>query len=695
VAVSEEIFIACGQRVEGVAGFVEDGFDVTLDADRVHENEREAGFGESCLVTTGGFAFAVGEVEEFKIVHLPETRGEVGVEFVENRLCALHQSFNFFERTERRLVFRIDGEIPRTKFSQTEILFASIVEAMQERHDVLLDSVVEFEAVVGRVVEAAAMFEFVIAIVREPGVFRDFLAESEHLVEDVFEFVFVLKTPLGDKRPGFFAQRAIRFFQITAHLNERFFFATEIDGLGAGDFLVLLAQAVVLGFQRDVFFAEDFDVNFGVFVVKGVAGFGKFLAGRMSQVALVEPEMARLHLRLDFFDEFEKGFFGVGVVGVAGHRDVTAGAFFFNGAGKFAPVEEPLFKGARGIDFAETGFEFLVKRTDLGPVAKIEFGGDEATGLISGQIRKWQQTHGFNSLNTEAQRGKKPSASSVPLARIYRLEFNFAQVFQADGNLFFDGRRFVFDEIIFHVALFGLFQNGRPIHHAGADRDVVLQIGFGVEAAGFGAFAHIFNVHEFPASGIFLEPLHGVMSRMYNPKNVHFVGDEFRVGVFDQVIHIGFAAIRSKFESVAVVEELDAVFGENFAGVVEDFDGILRFGHVIIVFVIGPGATGVFQAERFGFGGDAFRIAFEFGVRKVAADRFEAALFEFLFEFFRRQIVGAGEFDFLEAERFGFVERHIDVLAEISAQTVKLQPDRPFKAFADTNLFGAERDRRS
>ena len=65
VAVGHEVFLARGQGVEGVAGFVEDGFDVALDTDCVHENEREAGFGESCLIATGGFAFAVGEVEEF------------------------------------------------------------------------------------------------------------------------------------------------------------------------------------------------------------------------------------------------------------------------------------------------------------------------------------------------------------------------------------------------------------------------------------------------------------------------------------------------------------------------------------------------------------------------------------------------------------------------------------------------------
>ena len=46
-AVGVEVFAARGQGVKGVSGFVQDGFDVALNADGVHENKRQTGFGQS------------------------------------------------------------------------------------------------------------------------------------------------------------------------------------------------------------------------------------------------------------------------------------------------------------------------------------------------------------------------------------------------------------------------------------------------------------------------------------------------------------------------------------------------------------------------------------------------------------------------------------------------------------------------
>ena len=63
-AVGVEILVARGQRVEGVAGFVQDGLHVPLQADGVHEDERHARLGEGGLVAARRFALAVGQVEQ-------------------------------------------------------------------------------------------------------------------------------------------------------------------------------------------------------------------------------------------------------------------------------------------------------------------------------------------------------------------------------------------------------------------------------------------------------------------------------------------------------------------------------------------------------------------------------------------------------------------------------------------------------
>ena len=56
-----------------------------------------------------------------------------------------------------------------------------------------------------------------------------------------------------------------------------------------------------------------------------VALFGQTDAERMRQINQFQPELARFEVRFDLFDEMEVGLFRVGVVGVAGHRDVAPG----------------------------------------------------------------------------------------------------------------------------------------------------------------------------------------------------------------------------------------------------------------------------------------------------------------------------------------------------------------------------------
>ena len=86
--VGVEVFALRGERVEGVAGFVDHGLDVALNPDGVHEDEGQPGLGERGLVAARGFAFAVGKVEELKVAHRLEAVGEARFEVVEDALGA-------------------------------------------------------------------------------------------------------------------------------------------------------------------------------------------------------------------------------------------------------------------------------------------------------------------------------------------------------------------------------------------------------------------------------------------------------------------------------------------------------------------------------------------------------------------------------------------------------------------------------
>jgi hypothetical protein len=75
-AIGIQILVARRLRVERVAGLVQHGFHVALHADGVHENERHARLGKRGLIAARRLAFAVVEVEQFQILHLPETAGQ-------------------------------------------------------------------------------------------------------------------------------------------------------------------------------------------------------------------------------------------------------------------------------------------------------------------------------------------------------------------------------------------------------------------------------------------------------------------------------------------------------------------------------------------------------------------------------------------------------------------------------------------
>ena len=175
---------------------------------------------------------------------------------------------------------------------------------------------------------------------------------SIELVENVLEIFRLLQAPFGHQFPGLLAQSAVRLLQIAAHLDERFFLAAKIHRERAAQFLVLLAELGLLGFERNVFRAEQFDMIFHVAVENEIFIFGG--AGSASPVVLkfgarttrpsdgykfFQRELARLELRLDVFDKIQIRFFRGRVVRMAGHGDVTAGRFLVQRGVEFAPVE--------------------------------------------------------------------------------------------------------------------------------------------------------------------------------------------------------------------------------------------------------------------------------------------------------------------------------------------------------------------
>jgi hypothetical protein len=132
--------------------------------------------------------------------------------------------------------------------------------------------------------------------------------------------------------------------------------------------------------------------------------------------------------------------------------------------------------------------------------------------------------------------------------------------------------------------------------------------------------------------------------------------------------------VRLKLEAMSVVEHGDAFFGERFARFVEDGGGFAALGLVEAVLVIDPRAAGELDAERLGVLHHVVEVVLVAVIREVAADGLQAALFELGFELLGAEVVGAGEFDLLDAKLLHAVERPWHAAQrELAAQAVELQ----------------------
>ena len=148
----------------------------------------------------------------------------------------------------------------------------------QGRHDFPLDGGVKAQAILLGVIEPAPGAEGIIAVIGKPGVLCDLFAQMGQRVEHRVEFPGFLQPPAGHQFPGLPAKRPVRLFEVARHLHQSLFLAAKLHCERAGQFLVLLAQLRLPGFERHIFIAVEFDPHSGI-AVEDIVAAGS-IAGR-------------------------------------------------------------------------------------------------------------------------------------------------------------------------------------------------------------------------------------------------------------------------------------------------------------------------------------------------------------------------------------------------------------------------------
>ena len=248
----------------------------------------------------------------------------------------------------------------------------------------------KLQTIFRRVIKPAFLAEGEITVILKARVPGDLRAELNKLVKNLLALVRIHETALGDEFPGFLPQCAIRLFEIAAHLHQRLFLAAKVHCLRADEFLILLAQFRVLGFQRHVFRPEQRDVIFHIAIEHLVTRLRQMIELRMRDVNFFQSKLARLELRLDVFDEMQIRLLRIRIVRVARHRDVTARRLLVERGVELAPVQQPALQRGGILGLGGTPFELVEQRRDLRPVAEIKVLRHKRARPVRGQFFKRQ-----------------------------------------------------------------------------------------------------------------------------------------------------------------------------------------------------------------------------------------------------------------------------------------------------------------
>src|SRR3989449_8310377 len=170
VAVVDELLLARGQLVEGVAAFVEHGAHVVVAADGVGEDEWPAPLVQGALVASRGLALAAVQIQESLLPHEAELITQGGIDPAEDLFDARNQVVDAGKGPQRGAAPGVDQGIPRPERVHAKLPAAFFENGPNQGNGGALPARMELPAVLGRAVKPPAPLESVVAVGWEAGI---------------------------------------------------------------------------------------------------------------------------------------------------------------------------------------------------------------------------------------------------------------------------------------------------------------------------------------------------------------------------------------------------------------------------------------------------------------------------------------------------------------------------------------------
>ena len=192
-----------------------------------------------------------------------------------------------------------------------------------QRHHVLGNRFVKLLALRRGVIEPTHLCKFVITIVFETCIDSNLMSFLDQFCEQIIQAVLIHQPSVVDLPVYFFPFAAVWLFQEFSSLLKCELFSIYLNHHLPCNLSVLLLKHIDLCLNRDIGFAEQFDVLLYISQIREIGILIKRRDKRRVDQFLIEGIAVRLNLGLDLQVEKIEGFFQFLVSGITGHTDLT------------------------------------------------------------------------------------------------------------------------------------------------------------------------------------------------------------------------------------------------------------------------------------------------------------------------------------------------------------------------------------